>query len=115
LWRSAARHTEEASRIVGSAGKNEWFDEDFMPLRDASRERWKRIAWALRLGLELPPVSLYQLGEVYFVQDGHHRVSVSRFHGVEWMDAEVRQFRPPKVWVGVLAREHSADVTTSLA
>ena len=52
------RRTVEASRIVGSAGKNEWFDEDFMPLRDASRERWKRIAWAFRLGLELPPVSL---------------------------------------------------------
>ncbi len=105
----------ETSRIVGSAGKNEWFDEDFMPLRDASRERWKRIARAFRLGLELPPVSLYQLGEVYFVRDGHHRVSVARFHGVEWMDAEVTQFWSPKGRVDVLARENSADATTSLA
>jgi hypothetical protein len=109
------RRTVETSRIVGSAGKNEWFDEDFMPLRDASRERWKRIAEAFRLGLELPPVSLYQLGGVYFVQDGHHRVSVARFHGVEWMDAEVTEFWSPKGRVGVPAREHSAEAAISPA
>jgi hypothetical protein len=55
------------------------------------------------------------LDEVYFVQDGHHRVSVARFHGVERMDAEVIQFWSPKGLVGVLARKRSADATTSLA
>ena len=109
------RRTVETSRIVGSAGKNEWFDEDFMPLRDASRDRWKRIATSFRLGLELPPISLYQLGGVYFVQDGHHRVSVARFHGVEWMDAEVTEFWSPKGRVGVPTREHSAGAATSPA
>jgi hypothetical protein len=45
--------------------------------------------------VELPPVTLYKLGDDYFVQDGHHRVSVYRFHGVEWLDAEVTEFRVP--------------------
>jgi hypothetical protein len=40
-------------------------------------------------------VGLYQLGGVYFVHDGHHRVSVARLHGVEWMDAEVTEFWSP--------------------
>jgi hypothetical protein len=67
-----------------------------MPLRTVSRERWKRIDRAFRLGVELPPVILYQLGGVYFVKDGHHRVSVARFHGAEWIDAEVTEFRSPE-------------------
>ncbi len=98
----------ETACIVGSTGKNEWFDEEFMPLRDASRERWKRIDRAFRLGLELPPVSLYQLGGVYFAHDGHHRVSVARFHGVEWMDAEVTEYWSPKGQVAESTREHGA-------
>lgn len=90
------RSTVELSRIVGSDGKSDWFDEGFMPLRGLSRERWKRIDRAFRLGLELPPVSLYKLGDAYFVEDGHHRVSVACFHGAEWIDAEVTEFWSPK-------------------
>ncbi len=48
----------EASRVVGSVGKHDQFDEGFMPLSDASSERWKRIDRAFRSGLELPPVTL---------------------------------------------------------
>jgi hypothetical protein len=89
--------TVELSRVVGSyAGKYDWFDEGFMPLRAVSRERWKRIDRAFRLGLELPQVILYQLGGVYFVTDGHHRVSVARFHGAEWIDTEITEFRSPE-------------------
>ena len=87
------RSTVEVSRIVGSAGKHEQFDDTFMPLRGASSERWKRIDRAYRSGEELPPVSLYGIDGDYFVQDGHHRVSVARFHGAEWLDAEVTEFR----------------------
>ena len=90
------RTTVEISHIVGSDGKSDLFDEGFMPLRGDSRGRWKRIARAFRVGLELPPVCLYKLGGVYFVQDGHHRVSVARFHGAEWIDAEVTEFWSPK-------------------
>lgn len=87
------RSTVEVSHIVGSAGKHYQFDDEFMPLRGASPDRWKRIDRAYRSGEELPPVSLYSLDGDYFVQDGHHRVSVARFHGAEWMDAEVTEFR----------------------
>jgi hypothetical protein len=87
------RSTVEVSRIVGSAGKHDQFDETFMPLRRASPDRWKRIDRAYHSGAELPPVSLYGIDGEYFVQDGHHRVSVARFHGAEWVDAEVTEFR----------------------
>jgi hypothetical protein len=83
--------TVEASGIVGSVGKHEQFDQNFMPLPKANAEKWKRIDRAFRLGQELPPVSLLELGGGYFVNDGHHRVSVARFHGVEWIDAEVTE------------------------
>ena len=48
---------------------------------------------AYRSGEELLPVSLYRLDGDYFVQDGHHRVSVARFHGAEWIDGEVTEYR----------------------
>ncbi len=85
------RRTVEVSRIVGSVGKHGQFDPNFMPLSEASQEKWKRIDKAFRLGQELPPVSLVRLGGDYFVIDGNHRVSVARFHGVEWIDAEVTE------------------------
>lgn len=85
------RRTVEVSRIVGSVGKHEQFDQNFMPLSKASPERWKRIDRAFRLGHELPPVSLLEIDEEYFVDDGNNRVSVARFHRVEWIDAEVTE------------------------
>jgi hypothetical protein len=85
------RRTVEVSRIVGSLGKHEQFDPNFMPLSGANPQKWKRIDRAFRRGEELPPVSLLELGGDYFVNDGHHRVSVARFHGVEWIDAEVTE------------------------
>jgi hypothetical protein len=90
-----SKSTVEASRVVGSVGKHDRFDEGFMSLSGASSERWKRIDRAFRSGQELPPVTLYLLGEDYFVQDGHHRVSVYRFLGVEGLDDEVTEFRIP--------------------
>lgn len=98
------RRTVEVSRIVGSAGKHDQFDDTFMPLRRASPERWKRIDRAYRSGAELPPVSLYGIDGDYFVQDGHHRVSVARFHGAEWVDAEVTEFRSSRRPATVMAR-----------
>ena len=87
------RSTVVVSRIVGSAGKHELFDDAFMPLRGASPERWKRIDRAYRTGAGLPPVTLLGIDGDYFVEDGHNRVSVARFHGAEWVDAEVTEFR----------------------
>jgi hypothetical protein len=47
------------------------------------------IAAAWELGRELPPVELVQIGDFYFVRDGHHRISVARAMGQEHIEAEV--------------------------
>jgi len=85
--------TVPLGQIGGSVGRCSEFDSDFMPARASVEERWKRIDRAFHRGEELPPVSLYNVGGFYFVLDGHHRVSVARYHGVEWIDAEVTEFR----------------------
>jgi hypothetical protein len=60
--------------------------------RARGRPLLARIDRVFHRGETLPPVSLYKVGGFYFVLDGHHRVSVSRYHGVEWLDAEVTEF-----------------------
>jgi hypothetical protein len=84
--------TVPVAQIGGSVGRCSEFDRDFMPARASMEERWKRIDRAYHRGEELPPVSLYKVGDFYFVLDGHHRVSVARYHGVEWIDAYVTEF-----------------------
>jgi hypothetical protein len=79
--------------IVGSVGQCAEFDGAFLPASRRARTRWQRIDRAFHRGEELPPVSLYRIDEEYFVEDGNHRVSVYRYHGVEWIDAEVTEFR----------------------
>jgi hypothetical protein len=81
------------SQIGGSVGRCSEFDRDFMPAKTSVGERWKRIDRAFHRGEQLPSVSLYKVGSFYFVLDGHHRVSVASYHGVEWVDAEVTEFR----------------------
>jgi hypothetical protein len=92
------RRTVPTERIAGSVGRCSEFDEAFLPIGAGVEERWKRIDRIFRRGLTLPPVSLYEIGGSYFVLDGNHRVSVYRYHGVEWIDAEVTKFftRLPK-------------------
>jgi hypothetical protein len=85
--------TVPVGQIGGSVGRCSDFDRDFLPARANVKERWKRIDRAFHRGEELPPVSLYKVGSFYFVLDGHHRVSVARYHGVEWIDAYVTEFR----------------------
>jgi hypothetical protein len=58
--------------------------------------RWGRVDRAYHRGVELPAVSLYKIGEAYFVRDGNHRVSVARYHGVVAIDAEVVEIRGKK-------------------
>ena len=84
--------TVPVSQIGGSVGRCSEFDGDFMPAKASVKERWKRIDRAFHRGEQLPPVSLYKVGGFYFVLDGHHRVSVASYHGVEWIDAEVTEF-----------------------
>lgn len=84
----------EVSKIVGSVGRHEAFDRDFMPTKASLAERWKRVDRAFHCGLDLPAVRLYKVGEAYFVEDGNHRVSVARYQGVEMIEADVTEFFP---------------------
>jgi hypothetical protein len=87
------RRTVRLADIVGSVSRCSEFDSAFLPLRGSARTKWERMDRALHQGEELPPVELYRIGEKYFVDDGNHRVSVYRYHEVEWIDAEVTEFR----------------------
>jgi hypothetical protein len=81
------------SKIVGSVGRHRDFDRAFLPSKPDLGTRWRRIDEIMDRGEELPPVSLYKIGDVYFVQDGNHRVSVALQRGVEMIDAEVIELR----------------------
>ena len=84
--------TVSLAQIGGSVGRCSEFDGDFMPAKANVEARWKRIDRAFHRGEELPSVSLHKVGGFYFILDGHHRVSVASYHGVEWVDAEVTEF-----------------------
>src|ERR671911_2504409 len=84
----------EADEIVGSVGRWDEFDRSFLPARASVGHKWKRIDRAFHRAEDLPPVELYEIGDAYFVVDGHHRVSVARYHHVPTVEAAVAEFRP---------------------
>ena len=83
------RRVVAVEEVVGSVGRFKDFDGEFLPIRRSVGERWKRVDKAFHLGVDLPPVELYMIGEGYYVLDGNHRISVARFQGVRWIEAEV--------------------------
>lgn len=76
-------------RIIGSLDRGSDFDRVFHPTQTHSRMKWLSVDSAYLQGVTLPPVSLYKVGDAYFVVDGHHRVSVARQQGQAFIDAEV--------------------------
>jgi hypothetical protein len=85
--------TVPVEKIVGSVGRHRDFDRAFLPSSGDLEARWKRIDQMMHRAEELPPVSLYKIGDAYFVRDGNHRVSVAHQLGVEMIDAEVIELR----------------------
>lgn len=83
--------TVRVDQIVGSLNRYHEFDRAFLPLQDKTADRWQRVNQAFYNEVSLPPVVLYQVGEVYFVVDGHHRISVAREQNQIYIDAEVRE------------------------
>jgi hypothetical protein len=83
----------EVEKIVGSVGRYKDFDRDFLPRKKYMCQRWSRVDCAYHEGVELPTVSLYKIGEAYFVSDGNHRVSVAKYHKAAAIDAEVVEIR----------------------
>lgn len=82
-------------QIVGSLGRYRDFDRAFLPRQARTKGRWVSIDSAHYEEINLPPVELFKMGEVYFVRDGNHRVSVARDQGQEFIDAEVIEIEIP--------------------
>jgi len=101
--------TVEVAKIVGSVNRYRDFDRAFLPAHNRLASRWQRVDRAFYEDVGLPPVVLYKVGEVYFVVDGHHRVSVAREQGQEFIEAEVRECRV-KVPVGPDLRPEDLEI-----
>jgi hypothetical protein len=94
VYQQIPRRTPEAvplNKIVGSVGRYKDFTRDFLPRNPELMHRWARIDAALESLEGLPPVALYKIGDVYFVADGNHRVSVARANGFEDIEAYVTE------------------------
>lgn len=79
--------------IVGTVDRRRGdFDRSFRP-SPTTRGRWERIAEARKRGEAMPPIDVFQIGDLYFVQDGHHRVSVARAVGDKDINANVVEVR----------------------
>ena len=85
----------EVEKIIGSVGRYRDFDRIFLPVQKRTRSRWVSVDKAHYEQIPLPPVDLYKIGEVYFVKDGNHRVSVARQRGQEFVDAYIIEIDIP--------------------
>jgi hypothetical protein len=83
--------TVAVAQIAGSLNRYHQFDRAFLPTENQIAPRWVSVDRAFYKAVSLPPVLLYKVGQVYFVVDGHHRVSVAREQGQQFIDAEVRE------------------------
>ena len=83
--------TIRVDQIAGSLNRYHEFDRAFLPKEDQLASRWQKVDRAFYEDVNLRPVVLYKVGDVYFVVDGHHRVSVAREKGQEFIDAEIRE------------------------
>lgn len=86
----AGCQTVEVRKIRGSECRAGDFDNAFLPVKQATAQRWAAIYAARLCGQGLPAVSLVQVGDIYYVRDGHHRISVARLLGEEFIEANVQ-------------------------
>jgi hypothetical protein len=83
--------TVPVKHIVGSEGRYSDFDRRFLPRTEAVEQRWRSVERAMDRLIDLPPVDLWKISDVYFVRDGNHRVSVARWMGQGHIDAYVTE------------------------
>lgn len=87
------------AQIVGSVDRNKDFDHSFRPLKSHLRDRWVNI-YLLAQKSGWLPIRVYEVGGRYFVEDGHHRVSVARALGLSSIQAEVWKYMPRPIQMG---------------
>ncbi len=81
--------TVPIKQIRGSEGRSDDFDGQFNPTHERTAKRWISVYTAWLEGIALPAVELVQVGDSYYVRDGHHRISVARALGLRYIDAQV--------------------------
>lgn len=77
------------SQITGSVSENRNFDANFNPRNYASHDRWVRLYIGFIQGAPIPPITVYRICDTYYIEDGHHRVSVARMLGIDTLEAHV--------------------------
>jgi len=87
----AGLHTIQIEKIVGSVARYNDFDRAFIPRQRHTKSRWVSIDMANLQDVILPPIEVYKIGEMYFVKDGNHRVSVAREKGQAFIDAHITE------------------------
>jgi hypothetical protein len=102
-------HDVPVKDIVGSVGRSRGFSRRFLPrfCNAHDKERWRKLYTLAVTGVGVPPVELYKVGSQYFVEDGHHRVSVAQYLGWKTIQAQV-------VEISALAGNPNASVNFSL-
>lgn len=89
--RSLGLQTIRLNTVVGTVDSTRDFDRYFRPTSSRVRERWERLALAQRRGEPIPPIDVYRVGDMHFVKDGHHRVSIALTAGQKMIDAYVSE------------------------
>lgn len=95
--------------IVGSVDRTGDFDRAFFPRQSHTEDRWVAVERRAQANVPMEPVELYKVGEVYFVKDGHHRVSVARKRGQKSIKANVSECKPR---VNLTCKMHAEDLET---
>lgn len=93
-WRGERQlglQTIRLDTIVGTAESRRDFDRRFRPTSSRVRPRWERLALAQRRGEPIPPIEVYRVGDLHFISDGHHRVSIAAATRQQLIDAYVTQ------------------------
>lgn len=84
----------ELDKIVGSVGRYRDFTRSFLPKSDDMEERWRRVDAAVH-DMGTPPIDVYKVGDVYFVRDGNHRVSIAKMHNAKTIESYVTEYTTP--------------------
>ncbi len=85
----------ELDKIVGSVGRYRDFTRTFLPKSDRTEDRWRRVDAVTHDLVGTTPIEVYKIGDIYFVRDGNHRVSVARAHGAKTVEAYVIEYKTP--------------------
>lgn len=85
------------AQIIGSVGRYHDFTRAFLPTGNIERDRWKAVAtlYLNPISRGAPPIELFKVGNLYFVKDGNHRVSVARQLKLADIEAHVWEYTTP--------------------